>query len=74
MRTFIVYSLLIFLTTSCQSPQTRTPVKTTSGSFIEASVARNKRIYEEGKAIIQALIKKTACENTSQQKVDFGIP
>jgi|GEM_PF-5173229 len=58
MRTFIVYSLLIFLTTSCQSPQTRTPVKTTSGSFIEASVARNKRIYEQEKAIIQALIKK----------------
>ena len=43
MRTFIVYSLLIFLTTSCQSPQSRTPIKTTSGSFIEASVARNKR-------------------------------
>ena len=30
------------MATSCQSPQVRTPTKTSSGSFIEASVARNK--------------------------------
>ena len=57
MRTLIVYFLLIFMATSCQSPQSRAPIKTTSGSFIEASVARNKRIYKQEKAIIQALIK-----------------
>ena len=57
MRTLIVYFLLIFMATSCQSPQSRAPIKTTSGSFIEASVVRNKRIYKQEKAIIQALIK-----------------
>ena len=57
MRTLFVYFLLIFMATSCQSPQSRAPIKTTSGSFIEASVARNKLIYKQEKAIIQAIIK-----------------
>ena len=48
MRTLIVYFLLIFMATSCQSPQSRAPIKTTSGSFIEASVARNKRHIQAG--------------------------
>ena len=43
MRTFIAYCSAYFSNaTSCQSPQVRTPTKTSSGSFIEASVARNK--------------------------------
>ena len=58
MRTFIAYLMLTFIGTSCQNPEARTPVKSSSGSFIEASVARNKRIYKQEKAIIQAMIKK----------------
>ena len=50
MRTFIAYCSLIFLITSCQNPQVRTPTKTSSESFIEASVARNKLIYKQEKA------------------------
>lgn len=57
MRTFIAYCSLIFLVTSCQNPQVRTPTKTSSGSFIEASVARNKLIYKQEKATIETLIK-----------------
>jgi len=56
-RTFIAYCSLIFLVTSCQNPQVRTPTKTSSGSFIEASVARNKLIYKQEKATIETLIK-----------------
>ena len=33
MRTFIAYCSLIFLTTSCQSPQVRTPTKTSIWKF-----------------------------------------
>ena len=54
-RILIVFSLFLSLY-SCQSPEARKPVKSSSGSFIEASVERNKKIYEEEKTSIQKLI------------------
>jgi gliding motility-associated peptidyl-prolyl isomerase len=57
-RFLILCCCLILCFWSCQSPEARKPEKSTSGSFIEASVARNKRIYEEEKALIQEVINK----------------
>ena len=54
---FFAYCSLIFLVTSCQNPKARTSIKTTSGSFIESSVARNKLIYKQEKAAIEKIIK-----------------
>ena len=71
MRTFIAYLMLIFIGTSCQNPEARTPVKTSTGSFIEASVARNKRIYKQEKAIIEAMIKTDSLRNYISSKSGF---
>ena len=56
-RTFIAYCSVMFLITSCQKPKARTPIKSTSGSFIEASVTRNKLIYKQEKALIEQMIR-----------------
>ncbi|MFT5255072.1 MAG: gliding motility-associated peptidyl-prolyl isomerase [Candidatus Paceibacteria bacterium] len=57
-RILCICCLIITCVCSCKSPKARTPEKTTSGSFIEASVQRNKQIYKQEKAIIQELINK----------------
>ena len=71
MRTFIAYLMLTFIGTSCQNPEARTPVKSSSGSFIEASVARNKRIYKQEKAIIEAMIKTDSLHDYISSKSGF---
>ncbi|GEQ86074.1 peptidyl-prolyl cis-trans isomerase [Patiriisocius marinistellae] len=59
MRSIIVIISILFLTLgACQSPQARRPVKVNSGSFIEASVERNKKIYDNERTLFEALIEK----------------
>jgi len=43
---------------SCKSPDARRPVQSSSGSFIKESAVRNKKLYEEEKAIIEKIIKE----------------
>ena len=43
----------------CKSPEARTPVSVKSGSFIDASVERNKRLIEHEHQIIKDLIANT---------------
>lgn len=52
----VVISFLFLVLGACQSPQARRPVKTSSGSFIEASVERNKKIYEDERSIFETWI------------------
>ncbi|OAB78587.1 gliding motility-associated peptidyl-prolyl isomerase GldI [Cochleicola gelatinilyticus] len=55
-------NLLIFILitstfyTACKSPEARQPVQQTSGTFIEASADRNKKLYEKEKKQIQNII------------------
>lgn len=71
MRIFIAYLMLIFIGASCQNPEARTPIKTSSGSFIEASVERNKLIYKQEKSIIEAMIKTDSLRDYISSKSGF---
>ena len=52
------YILLFLLTTllSCTSPEARRPVKSTSGTFIQQSVERNKKLYNQEKQLFTNLM------------------
>ena len=57
----IVRNLLVLLfcfisIMACKSPEARRPVQSASGSFINESAERNKKIYAEEKAIIQEIM------------------
>lgn len=51
-----LFFLLAMSILSCTRPEARRPVKQNSGSFIEASVARNKQIFEDDKLKIEAIM------------------
>ncbi|GER58989.1 gliding motility-associated peptidyl-prolyl isomerase GldI [Patiriisocius marinus] len=51
---FLMFSMFIL---GCTTPEARKPVKQNSGSFISASAERNKKLFEEEKEIIEAIIK-----------------
>ena len=55
-RNLIFITICCFSIVSCKSPEARRPVQSSSGSFIKESAERNKKIYEEEKAIIQKLM------------------
>lgn len=42
--------------TACKSPEARPPEQQTSGTFIEASANRNKKLYEKEKKQIETII------------------
>ena len=50
--------ILVLLVFSCKTPEARRPVTVKSGSFIDASVERNKMLHAKEKAAIEALMKK----------------
>jgi gliding motility-associated peptidyl-prolyl isomerase len=49
---------LVFLAFSCKTPEARRPVSATSGSFIDASVERNKKLNAKEKAFIENIMKQ----------------
>ena len=55
---------LVFLVFACKTPEARRPVSVKTGSFIDASVERNKKLNAREKASIEKIMK---------QKVGFGI-
>ncbi|AXP81411.1 FKBP-type peptidyl-prolyl cis-trans isomerase [Mariniflexile rhizosphaerae] len=52
----IIVILLAFV--SCKQPEARRPVSVSSGSFINASVERNKKLYAHEQSLIEKIIKK----------------
>jgi gliding motility-associated peptidyl-prolyl isomerase len=56
-RNLLILILLISFS-GCKSPEARRPVQRTSGSFIKASVERNKKIIEQEEAVIASIIQK----------------
>lgn len=57
----ILLGLLFFV--SCKSPEARKPISVKTGSFIDASVERNKKLNAKEQASIQKIL--------SEKKVDY---
>ncbi len=55
-RSLILLGFTIFSVLSCQHPEARKPVKSTSGTFIKESAERNKVLYEREEKIITDII------------------
>jgi gliding motility-associated peptidyl-prolyl isomerase len=58
MNKFYLLSLILFAFISCKSPEARHPVSVKSGSFIDASVERNKKMNSKEHAHIKKLIQQ----------------
>jgi gliding motility-associated peptidyl-prolyl isomerase len=63
MNKFLTIILLLSAMISCKSPEARRPISVKSGSFIDASVERNKKLNANEQASIKKLL--------AQQKKDF---
>ena len=55
-RTFFLILIFCVSVVSCKSPEARRPVQSSSGSFIEQSAERNKKLYKEEKVVIQKIM------------------
>ncbi|OEK07302.1 gliding motility-associated peptidyl-prolyl isomerase GldI [Flavivirga aquatica] len=55
MNKFLIF-VLALLTFSCKTPEARRPVSVKTGSFIDASVKRNKKLYAKEQASIEKLM------------------
>jgi len=53
----IIILLLLISVISCKSPEARRPISQKTGSFINASVERNKKLNKKEQEIIQVIIK-----------------
>lgn len=62
MKYLILITLIAFTLFGCKSPEARRPISVKTGSFIDESVERNKKLNEEEHNIILDLIKR---ENNS---------
>jgi gliding motility-associated peptidyl-prolyl isomerase len=58
--TLIVCTLLL---AACKSPEARRPVSSKSGSFIDASVARNIKLNEKEQSYIKRIMKENPSED-----------
>jgi gliding motility-associated peptidyl-prolyl isomerase len=57
----VVVVLLAFL--SCKSPEARRPISVKSGSFIDASVERNKKLNTKEQALIKKIMQQNKDNN-----------
>jgi gliding motility-associated peptidyl-prolyl isomerase len=56
LKSYIYIITIALLAWSCKTPEARRPVKTTSGSYINTSVERNKKMIAEEEKEILAII------------------
>ncbi len=54
MNKLLTLSLAFLVLASCKSPEARKPVSIKSGTFMEASIERNKALYEEEKTLFES--------------------
>lgn len=59
-KTLIVCALLL---AACKSPEARRPISSKSGSFIDASVARNIKLNEKEQSYIKKIMKENPDED-----------
>lgn len=60
---FFLLSILLFFAISCKTPEARRPVTVKSGSFIDESINRNKKLAQQEEARIQKIIKEDTLHN-----------
>ncbi len=60
MRNFSYVLLFFLLAIACKSPEARRPVQRSSGSFIQESAERNKKLYKKEEGIIAEIINKNS--------------
>ncbi|WP_111306845.1 gliding motility-associated peptidyl-prolyl isomerase GldI [Confluentibacter sediminis] len=58
MNKFLTLTLLFLAIISCKTPEARRPVSVKTGSFIDASVERNKKLNAKEQATIKKLMAK----------------
>uniref|UniRef100_UPI00404A2650 gliding motility-associated peptidyl-prolyl isomerase GldI n=1 Tax=Gelidibacter sp. TaxID=2018083 RepID=UPI00404A2650 len=58
MKSLILILLIAIGFTSCKSPEARRPISQKTGSFIQESAERNKKLVEKEEAIIAQMIEK----------------
>ena len=63
MNKFLIIPFILLLFASCKSPEARRPISANSGSFIEESVERNKKLYAKEKVSIEAIMDKSPENN-----------
>lgn len=56
MKRLIIGSLLIMCFIGCKAPEARRPISVKTGSFIDKSVERNKKLNQEERDLIQEII------------------
>lgn len=69
MKRFLLLLSICFLLISCKTPEARKPVSISSGSFIDESISRNKKLAEREEARIQKIIRK---DSTNQYITSEG--
>jgi len=56
MNKLLTFGVIIIALISCKSPEARKPITVKTGSFIDASVERNKKLNEAEKALFEAFM------------------
>ncbi|RSK39251.1 gliding motility-associated peptidyl-prolyl isomerase GldI [Mangrovimonas spongiae] len=57
MRNIVLLISTLAILCSCKSPEARRPISSKTGSFIDQSVARNKKLYAREKASFEKIMK-----------------
>jgi len=71
LKSYIYIITIALLAWSCKTPEARRPVKTTSGSYINTSVERNKKMIAEEEEDIMAVIKADTIHEILNSKHGF---
>ncbi|WP_308990488.1 gliding motility-associated peptidyl-prolyl isomerase GldI [Mariniflexile litorale] len=58
MNKLVLLVLILLAVISCKQPEARRPVSVSSGSFINASVERNKKLYAHEQSQIEKIMKQ----------------
>ena len=58
MNKLLTFSFAFLMLTSCKSPEARKPVSVTSGTFMEASVERNKALHKKQKKLFESYMEE----------------
>lgn len=58
MHKLVVFFLVIITFFGCKQPEARRPISVSSGSFINASVVRNKKLYAREKSQIEKIMNR----------------
>lgn len=58
MNKLIIIAFILLAFTSCKTPEARKPISTKTGSFIDASVERNKKLNAQEQASIKQILDK----------------